>query len=351
MTPADFLFCLTCLFVGELGHTAALKFSTSVFQDTGFKSVKTGENLTLHCFSESDVAARFYWYKQTLGQTLRLISSFYKFDNNATFYNELYNNPRFTLVTDSGKNHLTIADLQVSDSATYYCGSSYSYKFQFADGVTVNVHGADSSIPFLVHQSVSGSIQPGGSVTLNCTVQTGTCDGQHSVYWFKDSVEARPGFIYTHGDRNDQCERKPDTQTHTCVYDLPVNNLSLSHSGTLYCAVASCGHILFGEEPKQSFEDRVPSYDLVVYLLSGALGFTVILSVLLTFLLCKIKETNICQCTASPSKVSTSSTTNSEIQPNKETVHYAAIRQQTTRRSKRQENNCESHCVYSNIKE
>uniref|UniRef100_A0A3B4YHW9 Ig-like domain-containing protein n=1 Tax=Seriola lalandi dorsalis TaxID=1841481 RepID=A0A3B4YHW9_SERLL len=106
----------------------------------------------------------------------------------------------------------------------------------------------------LVHQSGSETIQPGGSVTLSCTVHTGTCDGEHSVYWFKDSEESHPGLIYTHGDRNDQCERKPETQTQTCVYNLPMENLNRSHAGTYYCAVASCGHILFGNGTKLDVE-------------------------------------------------------------------------------------------------
>ncbi len=93
-------------------------------------------------------------------------------------------------------------------------------------------------------------------MTLNCTVHTGTCDGEHSVYWFRDSEGSHPGLIYTHGDRNDQCERKPNTQTHTCVYNLPMKSLNLSHAGTYYCAVASCGHILFGSEKKLDSERK-----------------------------------------------------------------------------------------------
>ena len=87
-------------------------------------------------------------------------------------------------------------------------------------------------------------------MTLNCTVQTGTCDGEHSVYWFKHSQESHPGLIYTHGGRNDQCERKGNTQTHTCVYNLPMKSLNRSHAGTYYCAVATCGHVLFGDGTK-----------------------------------------------------------------------------------------------------
>ena len=173
------------------------------------------------------------------------------FDRNGTFYNEFNNNPRFTLDTENGKNNLKITDLHISDSATYYCVSSNLYVFEFVEGTTLNVKGSGFNIQALVHQSASESIQPGGSVTLNCTVHTGTCDdGEHSVYWFKNSQESQPGIIYTHGGRNDQCERNNNTQTHTCVYNLPMKSLDLSHAGTYYCAVASCGQILFGNGTK-----------------------------------------------------------------------------------------------------
>ncbi len=64
------------------------------------------------------------------------------------------------------------------------------------------------------------------------------------------------GFVYTHGDSNDQCERKPNTQTNTCIYNLPMKNLNLSHAGTYYCAVASCGHIVFGNGTQLDFKSK-----------------------------------------------------------------------------------------------
>ncbi|XP_044196602.1 uncharacterized protein LOC122973263 isoform X2 [Thunnus albacares] len=251
MTSPNFVFYLTCLFLGKMAQVSNLKLSSSVNQESGFLSVNVGEKLSLQCFHEVDVSSWLYWYKQTLGQKPRLISTFYVHDINGTFYDEFKNNPRFTLDTGNGKNHLMISDLHLSDSATYYCASSISYKFEFAEGITLNVKGSGLNIQASVHQSASESIQPGGSVTLNCTVHTGTCDdGNHSVYWFKNSQESHQGIIYTHGGRNDQCERNNNTQTQTCVYNLPMKSLNLSHAGTYYCAVAACGQIVFGNGTK-----------------------------------------------------------------------------------------------------
>ncbi|KAF3836868.1 hypothetical protein F7725_004332 [Dissostichus mawsoni] len=46
------------------------------------------------------------------------------------------------------------------------------------------------------------------------------------------------------------------THKHTCVYNLPMENLNPSHAGTYFCAVASCGHILFGNGTKLDFEGK-----------------------------------------------------------------------------------------------
>uniref|UniRef100_A0A671XXY9 Uncharacterized LOC115589191 n=1 Tax=Sparus aurata TaxID=8175 RepID=A0A671XXY9_SPAAU len=324
------------------------EYSSTVHQEGRFVSAHVGDSVTLECFYEGEVIAKYYWYKQTLGEKPRLISSVYVSNKNVAFYDECKNNPRFTLDTDTGNNHLKISDLHISDSAAYYCASSFSVTFEFVQGVTVSVKGLGLDIPALVHQSASEIIQPGGSVTLNCTVHTGTCDGEHSVYWFKQSQESHPGLIYTHEGRNDQCERKDDTQTHTCVYNLPMKSLNLSHTGTYYCAVVSCGHILFGDGTRLDFED-VEDSTVFVYFLSGALAFTTILSVLLAALLYIIRRRTCCQCREARVRFSASSTTNAENFTNEDHLHYAALRVKKASRSRRKDDT-ESECVYSSVK-
>uniref|UniRef100_A0A3Q1J0R3 Ig-like domain-containing protein n=1 Tax=Anabas testudineus TaxID=64144 RepID=A0A3Q1J0R3_ANATE len=333
------IFCLMCLLVWKMAPTTGLKFSSSVHEMVHFVPVQSGDNLTLRCFSK-DAAAQMYWYTHSLGQEPRLISTFYMFDKNATFYGEFSNNPRFTLDNDKGKNHLTITDVRTSDSATYYCMRCYLYSLEFSESITVSVK--DSA---LVHQSAFKTIQPGGSVTLNCTVHTGSCDGEHNVYWFKDSEESHPGIIYTHGDRNDQCERKPDTQTNTCIYNLSLKNLTLSHIGTYYCAVASCGHLLFGNGTEVDIER-----DSLVYYLSGALIFMTILVVSLAFSVCNIIKRNNCQCTECQARLSAPST-NQEEYRDIDNLHYAALSVNLPNRSRKQRSTSKTECVYSSVKQ
>ncbi|XP_071334028.1 immunoglobulin kappa light chain-like [Trachinotus anak] len=346
MTSLKFALYLIALFLWRIAFVTNLKSSSWVHQDSGFIPAEVGDNVTLRCFYEGDVAAMFFWYKQTLGQKPRRVSSFYKHDKTGSFTDEFKKNARFSLDTNPGNNHLTISDLRISDSATYYCISCSAYKINFVEGITVSVQGSGLNVQSMIYQPGSETIQPGGSATLSCTVHTGTCDGEHSVYWFKDSEESHPGLIYTH----DQCERKPETQTHTCVYNLPIQNLNRSQSGTYYCAVASCGHILFGNGTKLDFEDEVNSLNPLVYFLSGALAFTTILSVLLAFSIYKITKRNSCLCTESGARFSAPSTANAEGYEDSDNLHYAALKEPRVNRTRRQRDDTLSQCVYSSVR-
>lgn len=236
------------MFFSSSAQKTNLKSSVYVRQESGFVSPSIGDKVTLQCFYEED-AVMFYWYKQSLGQNPKLVSKFYKHEKNGTFYSEFENNSRFSLDTGNGNNHLIISDLQISDSATYYCIGIYAYDFEFSEGVTVSVEGSGINIQTLLHQSEtmvpSETIQPGGSA-LNCIIHKHTYDGGHRVYWFQDSVESHPGLIYANGVRSDEYEKRPTTQTHTCFYNLPMKSPNLSDASS-YCAVASCGDILFGD--------------------------------------------------------------------------------------------------------
>ncbi|XP_035480042.1 uncharacterized protein LOC118300077 isoform X1 [Scophthalmus maximus] len=345
-TSRKFVFYLTCFLLGQMAQMNKLILSTTVHQDGGFILVNVGDNFTLECFYVSN-ARMYYWYKQTLGQKPQLISTTYKFSE-GTLHGDFKDNPRFTLETNESLTQLKISHVQLSDSATYYCARGNSFILEFLEGVTVSVKGSGWNIQARVHQSASEIVQPGGPVTLSCTVQNGTCDGEHNVYWFKNSEEPHPGLIYTHGDRNDHCERKPNTQTHSCTYNLSMKSLDLSHAGTYYCAVASCGHVLFGNGTKLDFDDKVDCHTVSVYFMSGALIFTTILSVLLAFLLYK---RNCCRCSESCAVMSPPSTANTEVYRDVDDLHYAALSVNLPNRSRRQRDNTMDECVYSSVRQ
>ncbi|KAF3697584.1 Immunoglobulin kappa variable 1D-12 [Channa argus] len=346
MTSLKFIFYLTCFFLGKNAQQNNLKSPSYLHQVGGFVSVEAGDNVTLQCFHHINDVAWLFWYKQTLGEKPKLLSSFYAYDTRITFNNEFKNDKRFKLHTKNNTNTLLISNLTVSDSATYYCANSITFVVNFTEGTVVSVREKDLNNQAVIHQSASETVKPGGSVTLNCTIKPGTCDEGHSVYWFKASGETYSGITFTHEDNN-HCDKKPETNT--CFYNLPQKSLNRSHTGTYYCAVASCGKMLFGNGTNVDVKDEVNSYSTLVYFLSGALTFTTILAVLLTFTLFKIIKGN-CQCTGEWYYNSSYPTTYSLVNQDSDNLQYAALRVNLPNRSRRQKSNTESECVYSSVK-
>uniref|UniRef100_A0A3B3C826 Ig-like domain-containing protein n=1 Tax=Oryzias melastigma TaxID=30732 RepID=A0A3B3C826_ORYME len=303
----------------------ALEFSSSLH----FKSLAVGQDVTLRCFSIPNQTTVYYWYKQTLGQRPRLLSEFYKHGSQGTFKNDFENDQRFLLENGDGKNHLKISNAQTSDSGTYYCVGRYSYAYEFHEGYSVLVKDPSSYIQTSVDQLSSENIHAVDSVTLNCTVHTGSCDGEHRVYWFKDSEDSHPGLIYTH----DQCEKNNNMQTHSCVYELHMDNLTESHSGIYYCAVASCGHILFGNRTKLDLtgENNCTS--------TGTQTSFTVLQV------CSLSKTFLCE-TLFRYHVDLGFTLTSIYTEN---LHYAAINVKRSNRS-RQKNDLNTECVYASVR-
>uniref|UniRef100_A0A3Q4MSV8 Ig-like domain-containing protein n=1 Tax=Neolamprologus brichardi TaxID=32507 RepID=A0A3Q4MSV8_NEOBR len=105
------------------------------------------------------------------------------------------------------------------------------------------------------------------TATLQCSVLTNseknTCSGHHNVFWFRDgSNKSLPNIIYTHGNRTDQCEQRSDPQD-GCVYRFS-KTVSSSDAGTYYCAVATCGEILFGNGTKLDVQGMQLSSNYIV---------------------------------------------------------------------------------------
>uniref|UniRef100_A0A8C9R2C0 Ig-like domain-containing protein n=1 Tax=Scleropages formosus TaxID=113540 RepID=A0A8C9R2C0_SCLFO len=225
-----------------------------VSQPVPLMTVQLGENVLFSCLYSEQEVEYISWFKQTVGEKPRLI--------------------------------LIISNTEFSDSAIYYCGGMNNYAMTFATGTFLIKQQSKSKT--VVQQPVSDPVHPGDSVTLQCTVNSETCAGDHSVYWFRHgSGESLPGLIYTHGNRSDECEKSPEagSPTHSCVYSLPKRNLRRSDAGIYYCAVVTCGDILFGDGTKLLFSR--PTLDPVLLGLGAALVFCVVLLIFLVCYICK----------------------------------------------------------------
>uniref|UniRef100_A0A8C2WRG4 Ig-like domain-containing protein n=1 Tax=Cyclopterus lumpus TaxID=8103 RepID=A0A8C2WRG4_CYCLU len=228
------LFCI-CLFSTDLIQTA------EVPQQVSLTLVELGGNVTLWCpvFREG----YFYWYKQTLGHMIQTVAT-------VTFTGQKLslqlNNTRFKVTGGKTQYSLTIRNITKEDEATYFCLIGTAYGQSFVNVTFLAVKDRKQQRSFYVKQSpLTESVQPGDSVTLQCSLVSRNkedrvqCPGEHSVHWFRSgSGESHPGFIHTHSDAQEE---------RSCDFSLSKTIHNSSDTGTYYCAVATCGEILFGE--------------------------------------------------------------------------------------------------------
>uniref|UniRef100_A0A665WDG8 Ig-like domain-containing protein n=1 Tax=Echeneis naucrates TaxID=173247 RepID=A0A665WDG8_ECHNA len=203
------------------------------------KTVDVGENVKLTCQRQVDRAAKLFWIRLVSGSFPEVLGGAFSFNHTSdqlSFVNEI---PRFTTKQEPGTFSLYIKEMERSDTGLYYCVKAKQFDIKFLTGTFLTVKG--------------------DSVTLQCSVlfdsEKKTCPGDHSVYWFRaGSDEAHPSFIYAHGNNRDHCKKSPESEsTQKCDYFFS-KNVSSSDAGTHYCAVATCGEILFGNGTKLEIE-------------------------------------------------------------------------------------------------
>ena len=191
-----------------------------------------------------------------------------------------FKNSRFNLTKDDSLHFLHITNVSKEDEATYICQSGAAYVMKFTDGTVLVVNGKYVNFivfvqhlnsPFVnsclfvthvdpknhqkfisVQQSpVTASVEPGALINLQCSILSKKkenrvqCPGERSVFWFRaGSGGSHPSIIYPQS--NSSCDR----EDRSCVYSLSKTVRDSSDNGTYYCAVVTCGEILFGEGTK-----------------------------------------------------------------------------------------------------
>ncbi|XP_075959713.1 immunoglobulin kappa light chain-like [Anarhichas minor] len=235
-----------------------------------------GGNVTLQC-SVSETES-FYWYKQPLGYMVQQVVTVIV---GKMTLSEQFINPRFEVTERNAQYFLTIRNISKEDEATYFCVHGARYSYSFVNGTFLVVKDRNHQKSLYVKQSPeTESVRPGDSVTLQCSLLSKNkenrvqCPGERSVHWFRSgSGESHPGIIYTHSDKQEE---------RSCVYSLSKTIQTSSDAGTYYCAVATCGEILFGEGTK--VETRtIQDWDPVNIILGALLALCVIVIAILVF--------------------------------------------------------------------
>ncbi|KAF5893934.1 putative immune-type receptor 15a precursor, partial [Clarias magur] len=244
-----------------------------------------GDNVTLHCFRlKEDNTDSIIWYKQQIGQKPHVIVQV----QSEPVYEDGFNAPKFSIEKENKGCHLKIAKVEPSDEAMYYCGYIYFFT-RFTNGTFLSVKGKPDLSVSVSQSSVSDSVPAGASVTLQCSVLSESRAAELQVLWFRAAPpQSHPQIIYTHHNSSHQCES--GSPTHTCVYNFSKNILSLSDTGTYYCAVAACGKIIIGNGTRVQLEGPV---DSVVMYLAVALGVCVVVIFALIFVITCKERNNV----------------------------------------------------------
>ncbi|XP_067454420.1 immunoglobulin superfamily member 3-like [Thunnus thynnus] len=221
-------------------------------------TVQLGEPANLTCAFPNDETSnkQLHWYKQSAGDTLKLIVKLFK--SAKPDYGSEFSLSRVEVHKDKNFRKLTILKTTQEDEGMYHCAVMEWMNIEWSATYLLVKGNTERTSNYTVVQwpTVSDPVRPGDSVTLQCSIlsdsENKTCPGVHSVYWYKARSDAsHPDFIYTDGSSRDECRNKTGfhSSPKSCVYRFSKNVIS-SDAGTYYCAVATCGEILFGNGTK-----------------------------------------------------------------------------------------------------
>ncbi|XP_034546784.1 uncharacterized protein LOC117818035 [Notolabrus celidotus] len=262
-------------------------------------TVQLGEPATFTCvLPKSEISHReLSLYKQRAGDTLKLVVTVRK--SMKPQFSPEFSESRLEVKWDDSFTNLTIMRTIQEDEGMYHCAvREWMMKTEWSGTYLLLEENTQRTSNLTVDQSptVPDPVRPGDSMTLQCSVvsdsENKTCPGGLGVYWFRAGLDkSHPDIIYTDEDRHDDCDQRSEAQK-SCVYRF-TKNVSSSDAGTYYCAVATCGQILFGDGTKVEIDGNFPlKADVIIILLGAVLALSLIV---MAFLICAInKKDNDC---------------------------------------------------------
>ncbi|XP_047463543.1 uncharacterized protein LOC125021488 [Mugil cephalus] len=334
--------------VHKICQVLAVYKDSSVVQESGLKTAMVGETMTLRCVCEDDAVTFLSWYQQSLDGKPRIISTRMRHETTAVISPGYEGRFRVEAAHDT-INNLIIKDLQLLDSATYYCGILVFNAIEFGQGLYLHVKAPLSDIRAVVTQSPlePTELRLGDSVNLNCTVYVEPCEGELSLYWFRHGAP-QPSVVFpSSGQCTNFSDENPSSKN--CTSNLAIKSVAATDAGIYYCALASCGEIVFGDGTKLQIVGPKKSHSLLVYCLSAALALSFIVLLVLAFVMYKLKKKLCSVCEGSDSHLTHSAPTDITISDAHD-LHYAALSLKKNSGRRHQEDNIESVCVYSRIK-
>ncbi|XP_049442826.1 uncharacterized protein LOC125895073 [Epinephelus fuscoguttatus] len=287
------------------------------------KTVGVGQSVTLTCPRNRLSLSSLFWIRLVSGTFPEILGATYAVDLGVDVETR-----RITAKQGPGTFVLYITETRIRDTAVYYCIKVTQSKMTFLRGTFLRIKGPEPDIT-AVTQDPSDPVRPGDSVTLQCSVlsdsEKKTCPEEHRVYWFRAaSDESHPSVIYAQVNSSDGCEKSPEAHSpQKCVYSFS-KDVSSSDAGTYYCAVATCGEILFGNGTKVDIEGASTcSQDAVavIFLLCAVLAISLIVVAVLIYAM-KKKEND---CYSAAVAVQRNSGGRKSQQRDEDTQVYSAV--------------------------
>ncbi|XP_053361913.1 uncharacterized protein LOC128531790 [Clarias gariepinus] len=256
-----------------------------IHQPNPLITADVGENVILHCFRlGNETVGSIVWYKQKIGHEPCLFVTV----GRKSIFEKQFRSQRFSIKEEERGYHLHIAHVEPSDEAMYYCGVQ-RFSQTFGKGTFLSVKGKPDLSVSVFQSGVLDSVPAGASVTLQCSVLSESRAAELQVLWFRAAPpQSHPQIIYTHHNSSHQCES--GSSTHTCVYNFSKNILSLSDTGTYYCAVATCGKIIFGNGTRVQLDVNTLTDQHLLICLAVALALCVVMNFVQLILSCKKQE-------------------------------------------------------------
>ncbi|XP_017544265.1 uncharacterized protein LOC108415731 [Pygocentrus nattereri] len=264
--------------------------TVDIYQKQSYVSAKPGEAVTLQCtLADHQSTEDVFWYKQPVGQMPQEVGIKGAFME--AVFSSHFKNSSFKLERVENSVSLTISHPTKDDEAMYYCGISVMKMIKFSTGTFLAITDHPQLNISVLQTPVRGSVSPGESVTLQCTVLSEIRAADVRVLWFRAAAgQSFPEIIYTHQNSSSrQCEIS--SSTHSSVYNFSKNILDQHHTGTYYCTVAACGKIMFGKGSTVEI-DHSRSHHSALGVMGLALGLFAVWNVILC---CFCLKWNICE--------------------------------------------------------
>ncbi|KAJ0006335.1 hypothetical protein NQD34_013608, partial [Periophthalmus magnuspinnatus] len=212
-----------------------------VRQTNFFQKVKFGDTVEIKCHIYSNLRTSV-WYKLSKNRRLELLVSTDILLSHSTISDEFRN--RYSVQLSPAVSILKILATEWGDAGTYYCGVLSLEDIKFASGTVLELEGESKTMQSVLQSPDYIRVQPGDSVTLNCSFNTGLCPQEHtSVIWTKSGSQA---FSRIFENTNMSCEVRNDTGETSCVHNLTLIKVGPAEAGTYLCVVTACGNTVLG---------------------------------------------------------------------------------------------------------